>query len=726
MVGIEMPCTAAIFIFTLSAILPSPLRWHAMDRVPEEILAEILSPLLKVPEEVFSATNEKPLLHAGYSSSTYLLVSRTWLRVATPLLYHTIIFRRTAQVTALERVLEDKHPEFGRYIRKLRIEGGFGPGVENILDLAPNITDLFLTFYIFSSDNVSGLCRGLSRINPRRVILSDPSSTHRNGMGIPKKNKQVAQLSQTLADLIPLWDNLTTFHWPYVQKHNHEAILIALESSRTLRTVFMNSSGCPALDGVYRFARIPSVAEIYVQGRRVEDALDHHLAMLDKEPHLRTLAKYEFQLQVPSEDTKIQSQKTRAPSQEVPQSIWERIIFFAKLVTQDEPSPTGQKTMSSLALVSKSFQKLSVPLLYRDPSLSAKSAKFLARTLSHNPKLGLHVRTIAIPVPPEELQADLTDRRQRPPPGTMIPHEAIQTILQVCPHLETFGSGWRVSEEEAWFISEADTPEGLARMGGKISRSTLALLAKVAGSTLRDLGVKLDMCPTPTKPDVLLNFAALELLIWSSSQSFKMLTRDPTRFPNLRALRIETCSASFLALLCQLNLPRLEAVSFSKRTDLLAATEFLHEHGYKVNELIGPVEILVNSNVDLFNTCRNLQYVEYIIPEASAKPDKRKIPATFLSCEKPHLNIRKIMFLFPDPAKRYYQFERQHEASFKEAFARFNKRFFPVLGTIQLSLAKWPVYEQEVRTNKWAQFAMQLEPHKVSVTDAADVPWSPR
>ncbi|KAJ7634419.1 hypothetical protein FB45DRAFT_865167 [Roridomyces roridus] len=330
-----MPCTAAIFIFTLSTILPSTLRWHAMDRVPEEILAEILSPLLKVPEEVFSATNEKPLLPAGYSSSTYLLVSRTWLRVATPLLYHTIIFRRTAQVTALERVLEDKHPEFGRYTRKLRIEGGFGPGVENILDLAPNITDLFLTFYIFSSDNVSGLCRGLSRINP------DASS--------------------------------------------------------------------------YR-TRLLLIETAWAYPRRTS-----------------------------------------------------RLLNFHKL-----------------------------------------------------------------------------------------------------------------------------------------------------------------------------NFASLELLIWPSSQSFKMLTKDPTRFPNLRALRIETCSASFLALLCQL---------------------------------------------------KNLQHVEYIIPEASAKPDKRRIPATFLSCEKPHLNIRKIMFLLPDPARRRYQFERQHEAAFKEAFARFNKRFFPVLGTIQLSLAKWPIYE---------------------------------
>ncbi|KAJ7430446.1 hypothetical protein B0H11DRAFT_1610683, partial [Mycena galericulata] len=140
------------------------------DRIPYEIISEILSPLLKHSDDVFSDTSEKPLLSHGYSSSTYLLVCKSWLDVSTPLLYNVVILRTTSQAEALGKVLQT-HPEIGLFIRKLRVEGGFGRIMHAILKCAPNITDLFLSLLIWGKDDSTGLCAGLPLINPQRIIL---------------------------------------------------------------------------------------------------------------------------------------------------------------------------------------------------------------------------------------------------------------------------------------------------------------------------------------------------------------------------------------------------------------------------------------------------------------------------------------------------------------------------------------------------------------------------
>jgi hypothetical protein len=145
----------------------------------------------------------KPLLAPGYSSSTYLLVCKAWLRVSTPLLYNVVILRTTAQAEVLQTVLKS-NKEFGLLIKKLRVEGGFGNAMQTILKCAPNITDLFLTFLVWGSDSVRDLCSGLALINPRRVIVVDADGWEVK----PKENKQFTQLFNSLLDLIPKWYNL--------------------------------------------------------------------------------------------------------------------------------------------------------------------------------------------------------------------------------------------------------------------------------------------------------------------------------------------------------------------------------------------------------------------------------------------------------------------------------------------------------------------------------------
>ncbi|KAJ7119067.1 hypothetical protein C8R44DRAFT_923002 [Mycena epipterygia] len=64
------------------------------NSLPDEIISEILSPALKVSDEVFSDTADvSPFATYSESSSAYLLVCKAWLRVATPLLNNVVILR---------------------------------------------------------------------------------------------------------------------------------------------------------------------------------------------------------------------------------------------------------------------------------------------------------------------------------------------------------------------------------------------------------------------------------------------------------------------------------------------------------------------------------------------------------------------------------------------------------------------------------------------------------
>ncbi|KAJ7836892.1 hypothetical protein B0H14DRAFT_2362709 [Mycena olivaceomarginata] len=141
------------------------------NSLPDEIVSEILSPALKVPEYMFSDLSLKsPFAKYSVSSSATLLVCKAWLRVTTPFLYSVVVIRSKAQCRALGDALQ-KNPDLGRFIKKLRAEGGFRAHMQHILKFAPNITDLFVSLQIPSSDSSAGLVAGLPLINPTRPFL---------------------------------------------------------------------------------------------------------------------------------------------------------------------------------------------------------------------------------------------------------------------------------------------------------------------------------------------------------------------------------------------------------------------------------------------------------------------------------------------------------------------------------------------------------------------------
>jgi F-box-like len=174
----------------------------SMPELPDEMLHEILSPVLNVPDEKFASTEEpSPFSSISQSSATLLLVCKRWLRVVYPLLYRTAVIRSSGQAYALASTLK-AHNDLGKFIRKLRVEGGYGTAMHTILTFAPNITDLYLSLVIWSDDSVSGLCRSLATINPSRVILYDDKP------GEAKFNAKARQLALRLSKCIPSWSNL--------------------------------------------------------------------------------------------------------------------------------------------------------------------------------------------------------------------------------------------------------------------------------------------------------------------------------------------------------------------------------------------------------------------------------------------------------------------------------------------------------------------------------------
>ncbi|KAJ6596196.1 hypothetical protein DFH09DRAFT_1272735 [Mycena vulgaris] len=112
------------------------------------------------------ATSPFAASRSGASSAT-LLICKAWLRIATPLLYH-VIFRSRVQARALQAALRG-NPDLGRFIRMLRLEGGFGPAMHHILKETPNVMDIVISLQIYASDLTAGV---VPNINPTRSLSS--------------------------------------------------------------------------------------------------------------------------------------------------------------------------------------------------------------------------------------------------------------------------------------------------------------------------------------------------------------------------------------------------------------------------------------------------------------------------------------------------------------------------------------------------------------------------
>ncbi|KAJ6596220.1 hypothetical protein DFH09DRAFT_973379, partial [Mycena vulgaris] len=366
------------------------------ENLPDEIISEILSPALKVPEATFSDTTSPSPFAASrsVSSSVTLLVCKAWLRVATPLLYHVVVIRSKAQARALQAALRG-NPDLGRFIRMLRLEGGFGPAIHQILKGTPNVTDIVISLQIYASDSTAGLVLGLPHINPTRLILLEESPLH---------NKHAMALVNSISKCAETWTNLTTISFPYLcstsgERQEFVAALCAIPTVKRLS--FLALSPTCGIDAVQSLAQNSALEGIELLVRPEKGSIrsisaDERLVALLHWPEKRKKkSASKSTLCTPTDPA---FQPMASCPQAVVNYIWSRILFFAMLPRETMDSAQDKHYLRlRFLLVSKLFQRLALPYLYRYLTFPRESSLHrLAARLASAPAVGAHIHVMQI------------------------------------------------------------------------------------------------------------------------------------------------------------------------------------------------------------------------------------------------------------------------------------------------------------------------------------------
>ena len=181
-------------------------------------------------------------LHVAATSLS--LVCRRWRRVAVPVIYESVILTSKSQAKNLVSMLR----HVGPYIKKLRIEGGYGHSIHTILSKIPGLIFICVSLDIRSKQKAGGLCGGLKFINPKHVVLRDSKALY---------YQEVSNVIDVLIEcMTPVWSNLVgvpldMFCFPHVL-----TVLIRFHTIIRMisRTVALARS----------LARIPKLQTVYV------------------------------------------------------------------------------------------------------------------------------------------------------------------------------------------------------------------------------------------------------------------------------------------------------------------------------------------------------------------------------------------------------------------------------------------------------------------------------
>ncbi|KAH6909304.1 hypothetical protein BKA70DRAFT_1400209 [Coprinopsis sp. MPI-PUGE-AT-0042] len=231
----------------------------ASSQLPDEIIKEILAPVLYVSDEAFSdmSANSNPFAKYDLSTSTILVVCKSWLRVATPLLYETVVLRSKAQAQALSGALK-RNEQFGQFIEKLRIEGGYGTFVGEILRRSPFLSELWISTTLYSNESVAGYLKGFQAVNLRRLIVVD---NHLKTSAIRKKVYEGEAVRHA-------WTNLTYFEINGADWRSERLVPLVNSLSEASQLEYLTfHPTCEIAEPVIRLATIPNLKQIRVISR---------------------------------------------------------------------------------------------------------------------------------------------------------------------------------------------------------------------------------------------------------------------------------------------------------------------------------------------------------------------------------------------------------------------------------------------------------------------------
>ncbi|KAJ6463406.1 hypothetical protein C8R45DRAFT_878262 [Mycena sanguinolenta] len=647
------------------------------NNLPDEIISEILSPALRVSDAAFSALSTRsgpsPFMTFSESTSAYLIVSKAWLRVSTPLLYHDVILRSKAQAQALAATLST-NPALGRFIKRLRVEGGYAISMHKILQNSKNITDLFLSTMIASSDNASGLCRGLPLLDPVRVIID-------TGYSWTMLRKPGLKLLETLKKCIPTWKKMTVLQIPsHFGPHNSEPFVTA-PSLETL-VVWHEGSLYHVPRCIQTIAANPSLKRFRIEPLKFlkKSSENDFYTELKQDKRLITLWDSMDESSIPADDAPLSSpfaypaRLAADPVQE--DAIWSRVLYFA-LEHYTESEEWSERRPSRLApiLACKKFARLGVPYLFTRPRVySSKMPSFVSQ-LESKPELGCHVQCLTI-----DHSGEMSELKR------VIARTTALTELYGFPCLPIT---WEVFCE--------------------ISEST--------GATLRSfLGIPVIKSSGSVDSKIFASFPQMREFSWDSKTAFKTEPKSVLAdYLNLLVdLTVNTFDASFLQVLSHMDLPSLRTVAFGATA--VGGAEFFQKHGPKLQKATLSSLQLDNPALAIRRNCSSLTVL------GLSCDDKHPPSASCLKASDISPHLERIVFQVPP----YYRFKQSHENALHHLLLSLSTASFSALREIEHPYCHWPTTEPAISKSPWVRLAERLCDHDIHLVDPDGVRWRPR
>ncbi|KZV79166.1 hypothetical protein EXIGLDRAFT_846808 [Exidia glandulosa HHB12029] len=646
------------------------------SKLADELLKEILSPPLLVPDELFADTGDvSPFSKATYSAADVLLVCKRWMRVATPALYATVVIRSLAQAQALVFALK-RSPDFGRYIKKLRLEGAFGQHLAVLATTAPNITDLCFSLAIYADSNVKGLLKLLAAVSPERVILTTAPAK-------VIKNKGHAEVVRTLCDSIPQWTRLRAFsfsssliatrRWNVTTELQlYPEIALALASSASLRTVHLRlpiyGSADPALENLAsnqhvetyhistggEFSTVDALSIVPNEMRRRASVVDGWNSIRVPDPILSN------PFYSPMSDA----------TDEVRTSIWTRILEYAVRATYFRDTfprwfdhqHYSEINVLSVMRVSKEFQAMTVRILFRHVMIKSLHAYETAKRYF------------------EQFQ---------------ISAETVQTLslgnvkLAVSPLVSQF--------------------KGLRSASVHARSDLLALVGDASGATLEELTV-VGYTAGNLPVSALAPFTHIVTLHWTTAMTLDNTTVPSDQCVQLPRLHtIEQIHGNVFDGLAGCDIPSLEKVHIV--SPVLEAKRFFETHGHRVRSLVTHY-----ATRPWLDGLVNLESIK-INGSSFTRPD-------WSVFEGGHATLRVLMLPW-NPAQPG---NRRADDHWQDFFDTFTSDIYPSLQEIRLThvCEIWPANEREIKKSPWPEYAAGLAAEGIALLDYTGRAWRPR
>ncbi|KAJ7051159.1 hypothetical protein C8F01DRAFT_1176005 [Mycena amicta] len=709
--------------------------------LPDELIAEIISPVLKVSEEAFADTRHhvSPFSSFAESTSNILAVCKSWLRVATPLLYNVVVVRSKGQAAALQRALKS-NPALGGFIKKLRVEGGFGAPMRTILQSAPNITDIVLFVALWSADSSVGLCDALGSLNCTRLFIHD---AHDVG-----PNKQNLQLARKIAECVRSWSNLKMVSLPYSvvllhpsreQGDRSSIICEGIKSSKSVEEVRvlspLNFEDALAIEAMTELAECPSIKRIVIAEFfpgyselptlvQTHDTLKDMVTFAESFPWMKRPARHNAQ----------PSNPLFVPLASVPRSvqdkIWDRVLYFAMhtndldelhttvgIYKQTTPSFHQGEDLDDdyspfnpldILLVSKQFKTVGMPHFYRHIVLSSPGGiRRLLVALKADP--GLADRVVSL-----SLARDAMIPKQM---GNEAVFVALNSVVSTLVNLVNFNGG--DGPMHRYPPASPYTEEVPV-----IDWSSFETLARVSGGSLvYFFSVRVATCGLQS-PLIFNSFSALRSLEWFCETEFGFDAAGhvlpATALGNLECLSLVKYHTSFLSILATTELPSLRRVYFLCTSTLkdTARIQFLARHHAKLTEL--RIHVHDSDFCNILDVCPDLPCLIYGDNDSDENTSRSWVPKnTILKPTSPHLKLEKIHIDLP-------AYDAKEETTINRILVSIQSDRLPALRQVKLWGLTWPTTERDIAKTTIIQRVEALLKMNISIIDSNDVQWRAR